>query len=448
MLSDIHFDPFDDPAKLEQLLISPIQAWPQVLRSPPSPSRAATQRALLARCRSEGISTTQALLDSALNEARVRSPRARFVIVAGDFFTHGFQCRFENAAPQPTAAGYREFAQKTFQYVTLQLREAFRGLPVIIALGNHDSGCGNYRQDARDPFIAAIARTVAEAAAPDAPGSVARQFARGGYYQLTLPAAGHARIVVINDIPMSRNFRACDGTAVPDAAQAQLQWLRQTLSEARTLQQPVWVVGHIPPGIEPWGSLKGQELCSRGRVLPLLADDQLSGLLGEYADVVRLGIFGHTHMDEFRVVASMPLNSSEGVPLKVLPSITPSSGNRPAFTVARIELSRAALDDYEVFVASSPSAETFEWSASYRFRRTYHMPSFSGHSLAFLAARFRADRGAVESASRAFREAYSPRSYVLGSSLLAADALWPQYACALDRLEARAFMQCACKDVR
>lgn len=444
LLSDIHFDPFDDPTRVERLVAEPATAWAAILRGPRSSGADAARRALLSHCRGEGPGTTQVLLDSALQEANARAPAARLAIVSGDFFTHGFQCRFEHAVAQATAAGYAAFARKTFDYVAGQVRAAFGGRPVIIALGNHDSGCGNYRQDARDGFVAGVAATVAAAAAPRASARIARQFAAGGYYSLRLPAMPRVRLLVINDVPLSRHFTACDGSPAPETGRAQLRWLERSLADAARRREKAWVIGHIPPGIEPWASLRGADVCGReGRALPLLSDDRLAGVIGRHPDVVRFGVFGHTHMDEFRVLPSAR-SDDDGIPLKIVPSITPAGGNRPAFVVARIDADSGEWLDYDVFVGSFPGAGRIEWSAGYRFGDVYRLPSFSGRSLRFLARRLQNDRAATEAASRAYRDAYSPRPHIAGSSLLLADRVWARYTCALDRIDTGSFLQCAC----
>ncbi|MBW4040477.1 MAG: hypothetical protein HIU91_16805, partial [Acidobacteria bacterium] len=39
LLSDIHLDPFHDPAKFPQLLAAPASAWAAILSAPPSPTQ-------------------------------------------------------------------------------------------------------------------------------------------------------------------------------------------------------------------------------------------------------------------------------------------------------------------------------------------------------------------------------------------------------------------------
>ena len=67
--------------------------------------------------------------------------------------------------------------------------------------------------------------------------------------------------------------------------------------------QRVWVMGHIPPGIDPvLNRRKVQDVCGGQAPVQFLSSDKMADLMVEYADVVRLGIFGHTHMDEMRLL--------------------------------------------------------------------------------------------------------------------------------------------------
>src|ERR1700744_6510109 len=50
MLSDIHFDPFHDPAKFTQLRAKPVSRWPAVLSEPDSSTQAADVAALQDAC--------------------------------------------------------------------------------------------------------------------------------------------------------------------------------------------------------------------------------------------------------------------------------------------------------------------------------------------------------------------------------------------------------------
>ncbi len=160
MLSDIHFDPFHDPAKARRLADAPVSAWEEILSAPLSAGQAAAFAALQRRCGARGADTPFELLRSSLDAARREASDAKFIVVSGDLIAHGFGCRYEAVIPGRSQTEYATFAAKTIEYVAGELRKTFPDVPVYLALGNNDSGCGDYRFDGGDDFLAAVARSV------------------------------------------------------------------------------------------------------------------------------------------------------------------------------------------------------------------------------------------------------------------------------------------------
>ena len=78
---------------------------------------------------------------------RARQPDAKFMLVSGDLIAHDFTCRYKTLFPHATPAEYQSFVEKTIRYVVGQLRAAFPRIPIYVALGNNNSGCGDYRLD-------------------------------------------------------------------------------------------------------------------------------------------------------------------------------------------------------------------------------------------------------------------------------------------------------------
>src|SRR5215469_15615084 len=58
MVSDIHLDPFYDPAKAKQLAAAPVSEWAKILSSPDSPGRADAYAALQKTCGAKGEDTS------------------------------------------------------------------------------------------------------------------------------------------------------------------------------------------------------------------------------------------------------------------------------------------------------------------------------------------------------------------------------------------------------
>jgi sphingomyelin phosphodiesterase acid-like 3 len=173
----------------------------------------------------------------------------------------------------------------------------------------------------------------------------------------------------------------------------------------------------------------------------------MADLLVEYADVVRLGIFAHTHMDEMRLLSpegSQPTGASEErVAIKIIPSISPVDGNNPSFTVARVNPSSAALDDYEVIAANNQTGINAHWTVEYDYARSYQEARFSSSAVKELIGEFRADREAKTEASKVYL-----RGYFVGDRSMVLSPFWAHYVCALDNYSARKYAECVCSAVK
>src|SRR5579863_3252776 len=55
MLSDLHLDPFHDPAKVQQLVKAPVEEWESILRSPDSPTQEADFAAVQQACKAKKL---------------------------------------------------------------------------------------------------------------------------------------------------------------------------------------------------------------------------------------------------------------------------------------------------------------------------------------------------------------------------------------------------------
>jgi sphingomyelin phosphodiesterase acid-like 3 len=446
-LSDIHLDPFADPAKVAKLNVSRAADWPAILSAPASPTQAKDFAALQVACPTKGIDTPWVLWQSSLTAIHSDASRARFVTVSGDLLAHSFDCKYKTLVPAAKPADYLAFTEKTVHTIVSTLHAALPGVPVYVAMGNNDSGCGDYTLDAaHDAFLGPVAKVVAEAlpAADRAP--VLRDFAAGGYYNVPLASMPHTRLVVLDDLFFSGKYTTCSGNSDPAPAAAQLAWLTGQFAMARQQHEQVWVMGHIPPGVDVYASAKKSgNACTGGKPQMFLASDALADLLARNADIIRLALFGHTHADEMRLLSpesssTMPsAQTALGVPLKGIASITPINGNRPSFTLASIDPASATLVDYSVFMASNSTGVGTAWSKEYTYSTTYHRQSFDAAALASLIPALQADHAVKAAASQAY-----VRNYYPGTSSPALQFVWPQYACSLDHFSAAGFSACAC----
>ena len=439
LVSDIHFDPFWDPAKLPQLAAAPVSQWKAILAAAPSPDREQRFQSLQQGCHVRGADTSFALFDSSLKAMRKPAAGAKFVTLSGDLLAHAFQCKYSALFPNFAPGAYSTFVEKALDYVIGELDSAFPGVPVYVALGNNDSDCGDYRLDAHSEFLAVSGKEVTKDFPSSERQAAEESFAAGGYYSVSLPAPiENARLLVLNDLFMSSNYATCAGKADPGAAAAQLVWLRQQLTEARANKRKIWVMGHIPPGVDLYATARRLgNLCGGQDPVMFLSSEKLADTLAEFGDVVQLAIFAHTHMDELRFLKEE--GTGKGIAVKMVSSISPINGNNPSFTVAQLDPSSAALVDYKVFVASNQTGVAAQWREEYDFAHSYHEAEFSSSSVSGLVAGFAADPSAKTQASQNYIEDFST-----GNLSLVLQLFWPQYVCTLSNYTAQQFRSCVC----
>lgn len=449
LVSDIHFDPFHDPARVRDLVAAPVAQWKSILSGPPSSNQQQAFVALQQSCHARGVDTPFALLDSSLKAMRSRQPDAKFMTVSGDLIAHAFSCRYATLFPGSPPGDYQAFVVKTMNFVIGELRASFPGMPVYVALGNNDTECGDYQLDARSDFLAQAGRIIAEALPPSQQQQVLKEFQEGGYYSVMMAEPMHDTLfIVLNDLFQSPAYATCAGKPAPAVANTEMIWLQRQLSEARRLGQKVWVMGHIPPGIDPYSTVvKFKNVCAGDAPVAFLSSDKLADMMTENADVIRLGIFAHTHMDEMRLLgpegSKLKGAGEHSVAIKMVPSISPVDGNTPSFTIARVDPSSAVLQNYDVIEASNQTGIAATWTLEYDYGQTYHEQQFSPSAVKELIQEFTADHGAKTEVSKAYL-----RTYFVGDRSSELSMFWPEYVCTLSNHTAKAFAACVCSTGR
>ena len=439
LVSDIHFEPFFDPGKVEKLATAPVSAWKGILEAAPSADREASFAALEKKCPTRGEDTSYPLWQSSMRAIRRDGAVAKFATVSGDLISHSFECKFGAAFPHAAPGDYRAFVEKTIDFVIDQLDEAIAGVPVYVALGNNDSDCGDYKLDAHSEFLSATGADVTkDFPSPERKGAL-ESFSVGGYYNVALPIQ-NARLVVLNDLFMSGRYQTCALKDDATAADAQLAWLKQQLADARSKHERVWVMAHIPPGVDVHASAaKPGDTCGKKGPKMFLGSEKIAEELVDFSDVVELGIFAHTHMDEVRLLEPESGSPAKGVAVKMVSSISPINGNAPSFTIARVDPSTAALVDYRVVTASNATGVNTSWKEEYDWGKTFHEEAFSAANLGREIAGFKADPEGKTEASRAYMHHFFSGN---DSPLLA--FVWPQYVCSLVNDSADAYKACVC----
>ena len=442
LLSDIHFDPFRDPSKVAKLATTPVAGWEAILKAPDSPTQPAAFQAVQAACAgAKGLDSNEALFDASLAAEKTHAAGLKFVTISGDLLVHQFDCRYKNL--MKTDEGYGEFAEKTASYVIKRVEAEFPTAAVYVALGNNDSSCGDYALNMPDRFLTGTSKAVIDGLRGASAEDIAQaktDYEAGGYFGVTMIAPmKKTRLLVIDDMYLSKKWATCAKKADASDPAAVLTWLKSQLDGAAQRGEKVWVMGHIPPGIDVYATLKKGKTCDVNGAESFLAPagkESLADVLQAHADVITLGLFGHTHMDEMKL---LPGKNGGGVAIKGVSSISPVDGNMPSFTMAKIDPAAAMMDDYTVYVAPNKTGVGGPWTREYGFGETYGQKVFSATTLKQIVSGFRADPQGAAAMSQAYEINFDPL-YPIPVLVLG----WPQYVCGMDKMTESEFRSCAC----
>ncbi|GAA3765285.1 metallophosphoesterase [Terriglobus aquaticus] len=453
LLSDPHLDPFRDPSRAKRLAAAPVAQWSAILAEPPAADAAAQFANLQATCNEKLTDSDPALELSAFDDAAKAHPSV--VLVPGDMLVHGFACRYRTLLdPSGTdSSGLSDFAAKTIEFQLLQLQQRFPEATIHFAPGNNDTDCEDYALDEDSRLLHRLAPTISagwrNTSAHDR--DLARQdFMRFGSYALPMAATlPNTRVIALDDLYLASDYKGtCGHQANRASAAALLSWLRGQLAAARAAHQAVWVLAHIPPEVNIYRTyLHPHDICHGQAPATFFPDDTFANLLVEYADTVRVFISGHSHVDEIHRIEGSD-SAAPGVALKTVPSISPVSGNAPAYLLAQIDPGSATLVDYSKRVATAVSPATpagaepsqaWRWSTAYDFRERYSEPNFTARSVSDLLHRWETTPDAAATQIDAYQT-----SLASGLRLFAVRATWPQQRCAMQHSSAAGFTACAC----
>jgi hypothetical protein len=245
-------------------------------------------------------------------------------------------------------------------------------------------------------------------------------------------------MLVINDTLWSERYRNACGKDGVAGGEAQMAWLKAALAGQKAAGGRVWMVHHIPWGIDPYSTEHSRADTCPARVVPFMqsgfAADFL-GLVREYADTIDTSLSGHVHFDDYRL-----LLDDAGKPLeidKVAPAVSPIFGQNPGFQIFTYDVATGTPTDFAtIALANLPdlSPGNADWREEYVFSKAYGLPAYSVESVAALW-------NGLGQGGR-IRDAYLGH-YNLGHGTLAEGDL-KAYACAIAFLDPASYAACYC----
>jgi sphingomyelin phosphodiesterase acid-like 3 len=413
-VSDIHFDPFADPTIVAKLEAANVLQWDAILAS-----------SSVKTFSTYGSDVNAPLLQSALGEMKKQLPSPAFVLISGDFLAHKFDKTYQQYATDKSQTAYTAFVTKTVAYVAAKLRETYPGVRIYPTLGNNDSDCGDYAVVPDGAFLAGFRDVWAPIVGSR---SFHRRFPTGGYYHADVRGLKDVRIIALNANFFSTNYKNPCGKPGPDAGMRELEWLDAELLLARAEGKRVWLLFHIPPGVDVYDSEEWGGACPDLKTQTFWKDEYAQKYLritAAHRKTIIGSFAGHTHQDEFRI--------ANGDFIHITPSVSPVFGNNPAFEI--VDVGRTG--DLAGYTAWHLPDVTLPWKREYAFTEAYALPRYDTATLAQLAARIGSDT--------ATREKYFTYSSS-GNAKSTADALakWQGYWCGLHDMAATVFTSCYC----
>jgi sphingomyelin phosphodiesterase acid-like 3 len=454
LLSDIHFNPLADPALANQLAQAPASQWDSIFAT--SAQTAYSYSYAVPGYGTLAGDTNFPLLQSALGAMRQRVPNPDIILISGDFLVHALPLLFAKFVTNKSVA-YATFVNTTEQYLALKLSQTFPNAQIVPALGDWDTPCSSSGTYPGTAFLAAFSAAWNPAVnrfggSPDFQAA----FATGGYYATAFPIDPRGRLIVLDTQPWSATYQSgCQTGAGPGTlGNVELAWLSVQLDNARSSGQRVWILGHIPPGVSglsPTGS-SGVDLDASSRAqavtagaacpiapLPFYADaysNRLYALFTQNRDLLTLGLFGHEHMDDYRVLRDSSGNPVFG--MKIVPSVTPFDGNNPAFVQFSYDPAAGVISDATIWyltnLATANATEPGVWRLEYDFDRTYGQNALDSNGVAGAVAQILAQLSA-----QAVFKLYYPSS----SPAITLAPFFP-FGCALNNLTAADYGACYC----
>ncbi len=380
--SDPHFNPMDDPKLVDALAHAEPGQWPAIL-----------ERTADRMIGHYGKDPGWTLIRSGLDAMREAEPRPELIMILGDFLAHRFRQQFNASATDHSDAAYHDFVRKTMAFMAQEILRRFPSTPIIAAIGNNDSDCGDYQLEPGGPFLKDTLPIARRMLGNSVPEGFDAGWTATGNYSVRHPTVPDLRVVFVNSVYFSSNYRdTCGHAGGADPAEATMRFLTAQLDAAQAAGERVWLIYHIPPGADAYATLH-RASCPANPVMMWRPEYQsaFDELMQRYRTTVLASFAGHTHMDEFRLIG--PADAYDAFTL-VTPAISPIDGQNPGFQIIEHNAAGRLLDRDTYYLANLATAGANErpnWKLEYGFDAKWNLHSIDLLSLTELNHRLATD---------------------------------------------------------
>ncbi|MFZ2445854.1 MAG: metallophosphoesterase [Syntrophobacteraceae bacterium] len=412
-VSDIHFDPLVGLSASvgKQIVNSGYKSWHGIYAKHPQPASG------------YGSETNFTLLDSALQEMRSACPHPDFIVFSGDLLAHAIHKMYAYVGNDR-----HKLIRQTLSFISYQFDHYFPGVPIFFTLGNNDH-YHDYGFAPNDPFFretgADFFRFYLKGDGVSR-ASFDKSFFAAGNYSARPAASPKNKIIALNN----NFFSISSQNQHKEESLKQLDRLESELASARAKRERVWIVMHIPPGVDVQGALKKKQALSfwarleNSEHLSLL--DKFIRLLVEYSPETAAIFSGHTHMDYFRLILNRGVASTL---VHGAPAVTPQFGNNPGFQVFRYDKESFDLIDYDTY----RYGYIHGWAKEYNLKQAYGTSLYDPAGMDTVWDRIQSDK--------AVRKHYTD-FYTVGSTKVSIAEVWKAYWCGIANLGGDGFNTC------
>ncbi|XP_030081449.1 acid sphingomyelinase-like phosphodiesterase 3b [Drosophila hydei] len=383
------------------------------------------------------------LVESAVKTMKAKQgDNVEFVLWTGDALSHSAQALSEQKQLE------------TLRNITELLGRSFSSPFIFPVLGHEDGSSGPHKY-----------KQMGELWRHWLPTDALVTFELGGYYSIE-QTRSRLRIVALNTNFMrydyeselkpahslrwpaeyvvepkasSRTMSAQDQLQDQQQAEQQWLWLDEVLAKSRDKQETVYIVGHMPPGVDErnMGPQHNGQLIFTER-----NNQRYLELVRKYASVIQGQFFGHLHSDTFRLIYD-----EQGTPiswLMIAPSVVPrkeglGGSNNPALRLYKFDTGSGQVLDYTQYFLDLPLANRAHeplWLPEYNLTHYYALAEISSIALHNFAERFTGrDASWFSRYHRANAVRYQSGSACLGLCML-------NHYCAITRLDYDEFRLC------
>ncbi|XP_020632886.1 acid sphingomyelinase-like phosphodiesterase 3b [Orbicella faveolata] len=309
------------------------------------------------------------LINSSVFAMKDIEPNPDFIIWTGDDMPH-----------VPNSELSTEEVIETVKNMTALLSTVFTNTTVYPALGNHDY----HPKHLMPPKPNDIYTAVGDLWSRWLPQEAVDTFKKGGFYTVLIKPG--LRLVSLNTVYYYTNDRLTGNITDPAG---QFAWLDHILTNASSINEKVFIIGHVPPG--------AFERAPRKKWFYPQFNKRYIAVVLKHADVITGHFLAHQHCDSFKI-----FYDNRGVPrssIFLCPAVTPWKTvlptvgyNNPGVRLYKYDRNTTHVKDVWQYYLNLTQANLMgepDWLLEYKATEDFNIPDVSPQSLHDLVQTFK-----------------------------------------------------------